>query len=174
MSDRFVLKGFLFKPICIDKELSRQMSVMSFICACMIVLIHCTPCPSIGTWQYWFVNLLGADGLCRIAVPWFFLASGFYLAGHLNEHGWYKKAVSKRIFSLLVPFCVWAVIGLLINFCMWYGIQKFGYNSQMPNPLSEGVGSAIIDALGFNPDKINIGPIWYLRMLFLLVVILQL
>ena len=140
-----------FKPICIDKELSRRMSVMGFLCACMIVFIHCTPSPNVGTWQWWFANLFGADGLCRIAVPYFFLASGF-------------SSGPRRPLTAVI-------IGLLVNFCMWYGIQKFGYNSQMPNPLSEGVGSAIINALGFNPDKINIGPIWYLRMLFLLVVI---
>lgn len=159
------------KPISIEKELSRRMSVMSFICACMIVLIHCTPHPNNGSWQWWFINLLGGDGLCRIAVPWFFLASGFFLGGCLNEEGWYKKAVIKRVHSLLVPFVIWAIIGLVVSFSMWYGIQYFGYKSQMPNPFSAGVVNAIVTSLGFNLDKINIGPIWYLRMLFILVLI---
>ena len=159
------------KAISIDKELSRRMSVMSFICACMIVLIHCTPHPNNGSWQWWFINLLGGDGLCRIAVPWFFLASGFFLGGCLNEEGWYKKAVIKRVRSLLVPFVIWAIIGLVVSFSMWYGIQCFGYKSQMPNPFSAGVVNAILTSLGFNLNKINIGPIWYLRMLFILVLI---
>ena len=159
------------KPVSIDKELSRRMSVMSFICACMIVLIHCTPHPNNGSWQWWVINLLGGDGLCRIAVPWFFLASGFFLGGCFNEEGWYKRAVIKRVRSLLVPFFIWAIIGLVVSFCMWYGIQCVGYKSQMPNPFSAGVVNAIVTSLGFNLNKINIGPIWYLRMLFILVLI---
>lgn len=159
------------KAISIDKELSRRMSVMSFICACMVVIIHCTPHPNSGSSQWWLVNLLGGDGLCRIAVPWFFLASGFFLGGCLNEEGWYKKAVIKRVHSLLVPFVIWGIIGLLVSFCMWYGILCVGYKSQRLNPFSAGVVNAIVTSLGFNLDKINIGPIWYLRMLFILVLI---
>ena len=41
----------------------------------------------------------------------------------------------------------------------------------MPNPFSAGVVNAIVTSLGFNLNKINIGPIWYLRMLFILVLI---
>ena len=158
-------------PIEITQETSRRMAVMSFVCACMIVMIHCTPHPDCGTWQWWVANLLGANGLCRIAVPWFFVASGFFLAGRAGEPSWYSNAVRKRVRTLLVPFAIWAIIGLLFHWLMWYGIQKTGYVCGVQNPMANGMLPGVISALGFNPSKINIGPIWYLRMLFVLALV---
>lgn len=163
-SDRIV-------PIAITQETSRRMAVMSFVCACMIVLIHCTPAPDKSSWQWWVANLLGADGLCRIAVPWFFVASGFFLAGRFGEPSWYSNAVKKRIRTLLVPFVIWAMIGLLFHWLMWYGIQKAGYVCGVQNPMANGILPGLVGALGFDPSRMNIGPIWYLRMLFLLVLV---
>ena len=159
------------KPISISKETSRWMAVMSFACACLIALIHCTPAPDKSTWQWWVANLLGANGLCRIAVPWFFVASGFFLAGHFGEEGWYGREVSKRVKTLLVPFVLWALIGILFSWCMWYGIQKVGYTCDVRNPFENGFGAGIAQSLGFDTARMNIGPIWYLRMLFILVVL---
>ena len=155
----------------IPLEASRRMSVMSCICACMIVAIHCTPNPSFGDWEWWIANLVGAGGLCRIAVPWFFVASGFFLAGRFGEERWYSKAVRKRVRTLLVPFVIWAMIGLAFNWCMWYGIQKTGYTCSVQNPMGDGLMMGLIRALGFDVNRANIGPIWYLRMLFLLVIV---
>ena len=156
---------------CIGRDLSRRMAGMSFICACMIVAIHSTPNPPLDNCEWWVANLIGADGLCRIAVPWFFLASGFFLAGRVEEDGWYSKAIHKRIRTLLVPFVIWAMIGLAFNWCMWYGIQKAGYTCGVQNPMDDGLLMGLIRVLGFDANRMNIGPIWYLRMLFLLVII---
>lgn len=152
-------------------ELSHRMTTMSAICAIMIVAIHCTPIPPAGIWQWWVANMLGADGLCRIAVPWFFVASGFFLAGRWGEIGWYSQSVRKRIRTLLVPFVIWAVVGLIFNWGLWYGIQITGYACGVRNPMGDGVLMGLIRAFGFDTDRMNIGPIWYLRMLFLLVII---
>lgn len=153
----------------ITQETSRRMAVMGFVCACMIVGIHCTPHPDCGTWQWWVANILGADGLCRVAVPWFFIASGFFLAGRVGEPSWYSNAVKKRVRTLLVPFVIWAIVGLVLNWLMFYGSQKAGYVCHVPNMMANGLMSALMGALGFDLDRINIGPIWYLRMLFILV-----
>lgn len=155
----------------ISDQTSRQLSVMSFICACMIVAIHCTPNPSLGSWQWWVVNLIGADGLCRIAVPWFFIASGFFIAGRVEENGWYSKAISKRVRTLLIPFVAWAIIGLAFNWCVWYGIQKVGYACGVKNPMDDGLFLGVIRVLGFDINRMNIGPIWYLRSVFLLAIV---
>ena len=113
------------RPIVISARTSQRMSIMSFVCACMIVAIHSTPSPELGTWQWWAVNFLGRDGLCRAAVPWFFFASGFFLARHFGESGWYKEAISVRMRTLVVPFVLWGIINLVVNFSMWYGDSKW-------------------------------------------------
>ena len=155
----------------IDKVLSRRMAVMSFICACMIVAIHCTPSPLLGNREWWAANIIGAEGLCRIAVPWFFVASGFFIAGRVEEDGWYSKAISKRVRTLLVPFVAWAIIGLAFNWCVWYGIQKVGYACGVKNPMDDGLFLGLIRVLGFDINRMNIGPIWYLRSVFLLAIV---
>lgn len=159
------------KPISISKETSRRMAVMSFVCACLIVLIHCTPAPDKRAWQWWVANILGANGLCRIAVPWFFIASGFFLAGRIREPSWYSIAVRKRVRTLLVPFVIWSIIGLCIHWLMWYGIHKTGYPCGFQNPMANGILPGLVGALGFDSSRMNIGPIWYLRMLFALVLV---
>ena len=75
----------------ISKTLSEKMAVMSFVCACLIVAIHTTSRPLDDTWQWWVVALLGKEGVCRVAVPYFFLASVFFIAGHFGEDGWYGR-----------------------------------------------------------------------------------
>ena len=105
----------------ITPELSRRMATMSSICACLIVVIHATPKPDILTWQWWIVSLLCKEGLCRIAVPWFFLASGFFLAGHFGEECWYRQEIKKRVMSLVVPFFAWTLIGKIILLLCWGG-----------------------------------------------------
>lgn len=39
-------------------------------------------------------------GFFRIAVPFFFVCSGYFLALHVEESGWYRTACCKRIKSL--------------------------------------------------------------------------
>ena len=131
-------------PIEITRETSRRLAVMGFLCACMIVLIHCTTRPSLdpNQWQWWVVNLFGADGFCRIAVPYFFVASGFFLVGKIHEGGWYFTAVKKRIRTLLIPFVVWAFIGIAFDWGMYHGIRLTGYNHHIVNPLANGAISA--------------------------------
>ncbi len=154
-----------------ESRISRHLAVMSFVCACMVVAIHCTPSPVDYSWQWWIVGLLGKDGLCRIAVPWFFVASGYFCVCHLDEDGWYMAAVKKRIRTLLLPFFVWALIGLVVNWGMWYGANSAGYHSSLQNPLAEGIVKGFLSAIGFDLSRMNIGLIWYLRMVFILVLV---
>lgn len=153
----------------ISEELSRQMAAMSFICACLIVGIHSTPSPDVGTWQWWVANLIGKEGICRIAVPWFFLASGFFLAGHFGEDGWWGREVKKRVRSLVVPFFAWTIIGKTVGLVIWWGTQLTGHKCGFKFPFDGGILHSIVTLVGLNPFE-NIGVVWYLRALFLLVV----
>lgn len=97
----------------IPKPLSQKFANMSFCCACLVVFIHIYPRFEPGEWQWWIHQFI-AQGITRVAVPYFFLASGFFLAGHFGEEAWWRREVAKRVFSILVPcyltILFWAVL----------------------------------------------------------------
>ena len=165
------MKGDVTSRMAVSPELSRRLRVFGFVSALLIVLIHSTPNPAVGTWQWWVAELLGRDGLCRIAVPYFFLASGFFLAGHINEEGWWRREVQKRTRTLVVPYFLWIGIGLVVHYGMWYGIQKAGKVCGFPNPFYGPMNIWFADTVGINPFSNKIGILWFVRDLFALVVI---
>ena len=62
--------------------------------------------------EYFFSN-----GLCRFAVPMFFILSGFlFYYSYENTVKGYLKKLKKRAFSLLTPYVIWVVLsGALIT-----------------------------------------------------------
>ncbi len=155
----------------ISPELSRRLRVFGFVCALLIVLIHSSPNPALGTWQWWLTELLGREGLCRIAVPYFFFAGGFFLAGCVCEMGWWRREVKKRVRTLAVPYFLWIGIGLLFHFSLWLGIQKTGKVCGFPNPFYGPINRWFVDTLGINPFANKIGILWFVRDLFALVIL---
>ena len=84
----------------VTKGLSRKIANMSFICAILVVSVHVQrplDSPFISHWI--------ADGISGIAIPFFFITSGFFLVGHVDQGGgWWKRAVGRRFWTLMVPF----------------------------------------------------------------------
>lgn len=147
----------------VTKQLSNRFSNMSFACALLVVLIHVPPLFSDrvgaltgpifhGGAAYWVLMHVFKLGFCQIAVPFFFFASGFFLAGHCAEENWYRKEVSKRVLTLVVPFFVWAFLYTLFNYCL------FG------RPIHW------ISDLGLSFEKPALTSLWFVRSLFFLVV----
>ena len=156
----------------IPEDISAKMANMSFICACMIVLFHATPAPQIGSSMWWICHLLGREGVCMIAVPWFFLASSFFLAGHMGESGgWWKREVAKRLRSLVIPFYVWMVVSILFGVAVWYLKVQMLHLQSRECPLSIPMSTFALKILGLHPF-VDIGVLWYVRCLFCLVLIL--
>ena len=90
------------------RRVSSKLANMGLVCACLVVIIHCPRCfdpQSVG----WWWTILVQNGLCQIAVPFFFLASGFFLARHMNESGWWRREVLKRVRSLMLPFVIFNI-----------------------------------------------------------------
>lgn len=155
----------------ISEALSAKMANMSFACACMIVLFHATPAPQAGSFAWWLCHLLGREGICMIAVPWFFLSSGFFLAGHLGEcEGWWKREVVKRIRSLVIPFYIWMVVAVLFGITIWYMKVHVFHMQVKSSPFSLSPEIFVLKILGLHPIE-DIGVLWYLRCLFGLVLI---
>ena len=90
----------------IDKMLSCKFTNMAFVCACLVVLIHVLVRPVRGSALWWISGILGADGIARVAVPFFFFAAGFFIAGKYEEEllvNWRKECL-KRCKTLVLPY----------------------------------------------------------------------
>lgn len=155
----------------LDPLLSLQFRRMSILCACLVVLIHSTVAPALGSWQWWIAFLVGKEGVCRIAVPFFFLAAGFFLAGRVDESEWYKRAIKSRVWSLLVPFLIWMVGWELCRTLIALGMRVIRYSNYHGSIAIPDCSLAWgLKIIGLNPFE-NIGPLWFVRTLFLFVLL---
>lgn len=153
----------------ITTETSSKIKNMSFICSCLVVSIHINWCTGAIFSFGWIIEEGIKQGLARIAVPFFFIVSGFFLSQHFEEGGWWKCEVKKRIFSLVIPFVVWSIVALLV--LMPFEIPHNIIAPSLPNcanrtlaniPWSKLLGIDLIDV----PFLI---PLWFVRCLFFLV-----
>ena len=152
----------------ISQELSKRIAYMSFLCACMIVFFHATPAPEMGSFNWWFFQLLGREGICCIAVPYFFACSGFFLAGHYGENAWWAKEVLKRVRSLVVPYFIWMAVGIVFSLLVVYAKNRFFHAGVQDEFLALPFFEKIVLYLGLHPFR-DIGVLWYVRALFFMV-----
>ena len=129
---------------------SVKMANMGVLCAVFIVLLHS-----------------GCGGMTRVAVPYFFLAAGYFLAGHIGETGWWHREVAKRVQSLLVPMWIWGAVSIMIELLLQWGIRLTGYDY---HGESLSFLYRLLKSLGVL-FTVNMGVLWFVRMLFFLVVI---
>lgn len=145
----------------LNSSISYKFANMAFLCSFFVVVIHCRPIFTEGSVSWWIKQLL-EEGICTIAVPFFFVASGFFLAGHIGERYWYRNAITKRIRTLVVPYLIWC-LSFIVYMCFicWYRDKTLmGIDSV----------SMCLSWLGFNPLTLPIlTPLWYVRGLLALV-----
>lgn len=131
---------------------SNRFRWMSFSCACLVPLVHMTSFGNAVFEGYSASFILFHflhHGIASVAVPYFFFASGFWLGRHdLNMD--YIREVKKRSVSLLIPILIW---GSLWWFYYWR--------------CHENWFSVVGLCLGLPKYE----PLWYLRSLFIMVVI---
>ena len=117
----------------------------------------------------WFWEHFVHYGICLIAVPAFFTISGYFLARHANEDGWWWKECHKRIQTLFVPYLSCAIMYALLVL-----IASLSTNVQQGRALGiERFGLMYwLKAIGCLPYAWpQLVPLWYLRALMLFVVI---
>ena len=158
----------------VSVALSAKMANMSFVCACLVVLLHCTPAAVPGSFTWWFCHMFGREGLCIIAVPYFFFAAGFFLAGKFDGArpilDVWRQEVNKRVISLLFPFVIWMVISAVRSYLLWYVKVQFFNVSAEAGFWTHSVAWQMLWFSGFHPFA-DIGIFWFIRCLFALVVI---
>ena len=138
------------------------MANMALICACLIVTLH-VPHEGRGLVS----RLFTGQGIGNIAVPYFFIASGFFVAGHM--HGkvsdWWIGENKKRVKSLLIPYLFWNVFYWIFMNGLSIISARFGVS--FGENLSGGV------SLGLNPFELpQLSFLWFVRCLIVFVVIL--
>ena len=143
-------------------ELSNKIANMGFFCACLVVIIHIPASPLTA-----FVR----DNISIVAVPVFFVISGFLLGRHFNSDEWYQQALRRRIKTLVVPFFLLNLIWLPLKFGIhWCGVQYFGANASMR--CMDISFYNVIHGLGLLPWGGNVVPgLWYVRILFYLILV---
>src|SRR5665647_1106940 len=115
-----------------NKYLSVKLKVVSFLLMIMVVFIHSINISDkivsgniiLAKGYSSFIQTFISDGICLIAVPLFFVISGYLfflnLEGTLDEfHTKYKK----RLKTLLVPYLFWS-IGVLLFFIVLQQIPQ--------------------------------------------------
>lgn len=163
--------------------------------AFLIVLLHCFSLYSVSDHPirynndlYDFVRILCTQGLCRVAVPTFFIISGylFYKKKEKWQWGTYKDKIRKRLFSLVIPYFLWNVIAVIFLFSIEVmSIKKFSlteiasyfceYISDLgywrifwDNNLKDVEGiSNILNYNLYYGGPINL-PLWFIKDLFIL------
>lgn len=114
------------------------------------------------------LNLVFANAIARVAVPFFFLLSGYFLAGHVEEEGWWKRETLKRLRSLVIPFFAWiAIYYVLFIPLMMFLDHEAGRALGTTWPYAK-YGILRIAGLKWD-DWPAVGPLWFLRSLFLYV-----
>ena len=146
---------------------------MKFVCAVMVVAIHCR-WPWGEPWNpTWIANqTLFLRGVTRIAVPFFFVCSGYFIARHLTSLSAWRSAVYKRIKTIVVPFFIWTMIEILF----FPLVVAFFGDIVLGRPVCSTPCAFLRSYDWIYPFeklfwKTPIAPLWYLRCLFIFVLI---
>jgi len=153
----------------ISIENSNKIRNLGFVCSVLVVVIH-TSWTLVPFSISWFVENFVRNGVARIAVPFYFVVSGYFIAIHFGEISWWKTVCRKRVVSLVVPYVIWSLL------CSCWSIplvvaanvlasRPFLSNVELPN---------ISFCRLFGLDlfhKPYLWPLWYIRTLMLYVLL---
>ena len=149
-----------------QNSLSHKIANMSLICSILIVCYH------VDWGRGWMNSFVGMRGLAGTCVPFFFIVSGYFLAKHFDEEGWWRREIGKRVRTLLVPWLLWTIIALaLLIPCGLIAVKLTGKPLLKPMRLSDPFWWGKMFGLDIRYGGGAIGALWYLRCLFLMVVL---
>ena len=144
----------------ITPEISQSLRRVSFWAAILVVGLH-----ALAEASAFPLKVLCA--LASAAVPMFFTLSGFFLARHWHEKGFWRREVCKRIRSLLVPYFIWLLLAMVLFGFLAPLLKWMVGTSDVFRPdwtYAEALGRSVY-------DWPFIRSFWFLRTLFILVVL---
>lgn len=101
------------------EEISNKVANISLVAACLVACIHYREyvlqggTSGLAFWK-WFPG-----PILKTAVPFFFVAAGYWLVGHADESHWWRRAICARVRSLMVPFLILNIIWFLLTTSDW-------------------------------------------------------
>lgn len=148
-----------------SSETSNKIANFSLVAAAFVVAIH----------VHWpWADSSCAKSICssvfRTAVPFFFAVSGYFLAAHFEEAGWWWRAVRKRIRTLLVPYfaCLLITLALIASIDVSCNLLAGRY----PFENLRGFCGGFRYFFGLHPfGGPEVGALWYIRCLFIFVLL---
>lgn len=158
-----------------NKHNTLKLKILSFILIIMVVFLHSYSISSVNSISEKlatrgynsFLQHFLSEEITRIAVPLFFLISGFLfffnLKGTKEE---FLVKFKKRIKSLLVPYLFWSSIWILIYFCFQSFPQTQAFFAG--KPVRNFTIFEFLNTLFINPIPFQL---WFLRDLMILVLI---
>lgn len=150
---------------------SQKIKNMSFLCAVLVVFIHIEWPLSCRLSPGWLLYHLFNTGVSAIAVPYFFVVSGFFVAKHFDENQWWRREIGKRVRSLVVPFYIWNFIFFLITNLIPI-VADLIANRPLGANVSHDEYNYWLRLLGVDLFQSPLlWPLWYLRCLFFFVLI---
>lgn len=96
----------------ISTAISHKIELASFLATIMVLYIHASLAMLPRAVPYYFFESLIGDGICRIAVPFFFFKSGYFFFLNFHDYKEIPNKIAKRFRSLAVPYLIWTIIGL--------------------------------------------------------------
>ena len=105
----------------ISTRFSRKVTIVSFILSIGVMYIHAKNLAyydfgdALGTPIY-VLNQIFSETFGRVAVPFFFLQSGYWLFRYdiyEKNSGNLKRKLKKKVKSLVIPYLLWNTLGLL-------------------------------------------------------------
>jgi len=137
-----------------SQSLSDKIRVASFIATIMVVFRHAVNLQAFGVSGVASFVENGCSFMTDVAVPFFFLVSGFFFFQHsYSSLSSYLEMIKKKIHTLLVPFLIWNLVGAL---CLLV-YDKHGM-----------LGGSFLEC-GYHLLMSHwYGPLWYVRDILLL------
>lgn len=91
-----------------DKPVYNAIDAVKFLCAIMIVMLHIAPFGENET--FYFANFIIQKWAVRISVPFFFVASGYFLYRKTNYENFILQPTKNYLLKILRLYILWTII----------------------------------------------------------------
>lgn len=154
-----------------ENHQSKVVNAMRFPLITLVVLFHLYPPEEEITSSFTSYNIIStffsAHGIARLAVPTFFLISGYFFYYHLKE--WNKSVyiikLRKRINTLFIPYILWNGLPILgIITARWLTGMTNGSSLSMIKEFGDSISweRAFWDCGTIKGHPFDV-PLWYIR-----------